>query len=332
MEKLIVTAAVTGGASPAGNTAKPKNPNEIVTATLECYNAGASVVHIHALNPETSEPEQKPKWFDQAIVPIREQCDIIVNVMETDSTGTERQEGTINKGGDEYLLGPDHAGTIRDRAGMFGFLGSLFNHRVDADFVGRLRGAGISSLLVDDRMENIRRNIRVGLDEMSGFIQAVDRKTDKEIEQELAVDWTRLFRGVSPEYGPPPPFEGLYVKGGTNSHEVLETVLKCYRENGFSPDPVFQNRPDYIGMELDFLGLLSEREAEALEAGDMSNASGYLKTVRSFLLEHLGTWCGDFCDRAIVHAKTGFYRGALQVTKGIVSGEVDSEAPPQTDE
>jgi TorA maturation chaperone TorD len=131
-----------------------------------------------------------------------------------------------------------------------------------------------------------------------------------------------LFRGVSPNYGPPPPFEGLYVKGGNNSHEVLETVLRCYRENGFSPDPAFQNRPDYVGMELDFLGLLSEREAEALENGDRSGSSEYLKTIRLFLLEHLGKWCGEFCDRAMVHAKTGFYRGALQLTKGIVSDEV----------
>jgi 3-keto-5-aminohexanoate cleavage enzyme len=80
MEKLVVTAAVTGGASPAGNPAKPKNPEEIVKSTLECYKAGASVVHIHALNPETSEPEQKAEWFEKAIVPIREQCDIIINV------------------------------------------------------------------------------------------------------------------------------------------------------------------------------------------------------------------------------------------------------------
>ena len=80
MEKLIVTAAVTGGASPANNPAKPKNPKEIAQSTFECYNAGASIVHIHAINPETSEPEQKVEWFEQAIRPIREKCDIIVNV------------------------------------------------------------------------------------------------------------------------------------------------------------------------------------------------------------------------------------------------------------
>lgn len=80
MEKLIVTAAITGGASPADNPARPKNPQEMVKAALECYNAGASIVHMHALNPESSKPEQKTEWFEQAIVPVKEQSDMIVNV------------------------------------------------------------------------------------------------------------------------------------------------------------------------------------------------------------------------------------------------------------
>ena len=80
MEKLIVTAAITGGSSPEDNPARPKNPQEMVTAALECYNAGASIVHMHALNPETSKPEQKTEWFEQAIVPVKEQSDMIVNV------------------------------------------------------------------------------------------------------------------------------------------------------------------------------------------------------------------------------------------------------------
>ncbi|MFC1823180.1 3-keto-5-aminohexanoate cleavage protein [Thermodesulfobacteriota bacterium] len=80
MEKLIVTAAISGGASPKGNPYLPKTPVEQVRAALECYHAGASVVHIHARNPETCEPEQNARWFKEAILPIREQCDIIINV------------------------------------------------------------------------------------------------------------------------------------------------------------------------------------------------------------------------------------------------------------
>ena len=80
MDKLIVTCAITGGASPENNPYLPKTPAEQVQATIECYNAGASVVHIHARNPETGRGEQKAEWFAQAIAPIRQQCDIIVNV------------------------------------------------------------------------------------------------------------------------------------------------------------------------------------------------------------------------------------------------------------
>jgi 3-keto-5-aminohexanoate cleavage enzyme len=80
MEKLIVTAAITGGASPEDNPHLPKTPTEQAKATLEVFEAGASVVHIHARNPETGRGEQKARWLEEAILPIREKCDIIINV------------------------------------------------------------------------------------------------------------------------------------------------------------------------------------------------------------------------------------------------------------
>ncbi|MBU1155861.1 MAG: 3-keto-5-aminohexanoate cleavage protein [Proteobacteria bacterium] len=80
MDKLIITAAITGGASPESNPNLPKTPAEQAQATLDAYNAGASVVHIHARNPETGRGEQKAEWLEQAILPIREKTDIIVNV------------------------------------------------------------------------------------------------------------------------------------------------------------------------------------------------------------------------------------------------------------
>ncbi|MFC1892010.1 3-keto-5-aminohexanoate cleavage protein [Thermodesulfobacteriota bacterium] len=80
MEKLIITAAITGGASPAGNPYLPKTPEEQAKAAIECHEAGASIVHLHGRNPETGLPEQKAQWLEEAIVPIREKCDIIINV------------------------------------------------------------------------------------------------------------------------------------------------------------------------------------------------------------------------------------------------------------
>ena len=80
MEKLIITAAITGGASPENNPYLPKTPKEQVKATLEAYEAGAAVVHIHGRDPLTGKSEQRAEWFEEAIVPIREKCDIIINV------------------------------------------------------------------------------------------------------------------------------------------------------------------------------------------------------------------------------------------------------------
>jgi len=81
MEKTIVTCAITGGASPAGNPFLPKTPAEQVVSAVEAFNAGASVIHIHGRNPETGMPEHDARFLADAIGPIKEKCPgIIINV------------------------------------------------------------------------------------------------------------------------------------------------------------------------------------------------------------------------------------------------------------
>jgi 3-keto-5-aminohexanoate cleavage enzyme len=81
MEKVVVTCAITGGASPAGNPYLPKTPAEQVISAVEAYNAGASVIHIHGRNPETGMPEHDARFLADAIGPIKQKCPgIIINV------------------------------------------------------------------------------------------------------------------------------------------------------------------------------------------------------------------------------------------------------------
>jgi 3-keto-5-aminohexanoate cleavage enzyme len=79
MEKLIITAAITGGASPEGNPYLPKTPKEQIQAAVDAYNAGASIIHIHARNPETHKGEHRWEFFAEAIAGIRDRCDVIIN-------------------------------------------------------------------------------------------------------------------------------------------------------------------------------------------------------------------------------------------------------------
>ena len=57
MNKRIITAAITGSIhTPSMSTYLPITPDQIVSETVRAYEAGASVAHIHARNPETGQP------------------------------------------------------------------------------------------------------------------------------------------------------------------------------------------------------------------------------------------------------------------------------------
>lgn len=79
MDKLIITAAITGGSSPLGNPHLPKSPREQIQSTVDAWNAGASVVHIHGRNPRTGEPDHVAEYLAEAIAGIKERTDIVVN-------------------------------------------------------------------------------------------------------------------------------------------------------------------------------------------------------------------------------------------------------------
>ena len=53
MKKLIITAALTGAeVTKAQQPNLPVTPDEIAQAAFECWEAGASIVHVHARDAE----------------------------------------------------------------------------------------------------------------------------------------------------------------------------------------------------------------------------------------------------------------------------------------
>jgi 3-keto-5-aminohexanoate cleavage enzyme len=79
--KIIITAAVTGSRpTKKMNPAVPYTPREIIRATVDCYKIGASVVHIHARDPESGKASDEIGLYKEIVEGIREKCDIIVNL------------------------------------------------------------------------------------------------------------------------------------------------------------------------------------------------------------------------------------------------------------
>ncbi|MEC5408498.1 3-keto-5-aminohexanoate cleavage protein [Paraburkholderia sp. MPAMCS5] len=77
--KVIVTVAPTGGmANKRMNPRLPTQPQEIADDTYRCFNAGASVVAVHARRPD-DEATCDPAIYSHINRLIRAKCDIILN-------------------------------------------------------------------------------------------------------------------------------------------------------------------------------------------------------------------------------------------------------------
>ena len=78
-DKVVVTAALTGVAANRDQCKWiPYTPQEIADEALACYNAGASVVHIHAREKDGS-PSWRVEVFREIMDETRKRCPIIIN-------------------------------------------------------------------------------------------------------------------------------------------------------------------------------------------------------------------------------------------------------------
>jgi 3-keto-5-aminohexanoate cleavage enzyme len=79
MDKLIITAAITGSRIPRSKTPYiPITTEEIAQSAIECWKAGASIVHIHVRDPETQIGTQDIKLFREVVEPLREETDLVL--------------------------------------------------------------------------------------------------------------------------------------------------------------------------------------------------------------------------------------------------------------
>lgn len=136
MDKLIITAALVGAeATKADNPNLPITPQEIADAAYQCWQAGASIVHIH-VRDEHGNPTQDKAVFAEVIDLIRERCDIIIQVSTGGAVGTNVEErvqplelrpematltaGTVNFGDDVFFNSPAYIRKIAENIQRYG--------------------------------------------------------------------------------------------------------------------------------------------------------------------------------------------------------------------
>ncbi len=139
-DKVIITAAITGSRIMRNVTPNiPITPEEITQSAIECWRAGASIVHIHVRDPETGLGTQDVEIFRRVVESLREKTDLILCLTTSGIPGrnlpieerlaplTLKPEmasydaGSINLGGGVFINDPvflDQAALRMNEAGV----------------------------------------------------------------------------------------------------------------------------------------------------------------------------------------------------------------------
>lgn len=79
--KVIITSATTGAMHmPVMSPYLPLTPDQIVEDSVAAAKAGASIIHLHARDPENGCPVTDPAVYGLYLPRIKEQCDAIINL------------------------------------------------------------------------------------------------------------------------------------------------------------------------------------------------------------------------------------------------------------
>lgn len=109
---------------------------------------------------------------------------------------------------------------------------------------------------------------------------------------ELAIDYVQTFigNGVN-SFAAAYPFESVYTsEKRLMMQEARDQVLTLYREHGLEKQESWHDGEDHIALEMEFMQVLANRAADALEQGNEAEAVKLMETQEQFVAF---TWaCG----------------------------------------
>jgi hypothetical protein len=137
------------------------------------------------------------------------------------------------------------------------------------------------------------------------------------IVKDIAVERTRLLRGIRPGQGLPPACECVYRPsheiGECNVHGAGALLLQKYNSAGFVADGSVP--PDFLGSELGFMEFLVSREAQAWQQDDGRSVLALAEAQLAFLDNHIGRWIGPLQEAVRSEVSSGFWAAMLVLTE-----------------
>ena len=195
----------------------------------------------------------------------------------------------------------------KETAAVLAYLGHMMNYPPDEAFVEKLRESHNNG-----SPENA---------EMEEFWQKHKDSEDKDIKQDLAVEWVRLFRGSMPGSGQQPPYAGIFISKDGLGTDIMVALKFMYDRHEFAPSK--QDRMDYLGIMLDFAAGLLGNYASCLEKEQTEEANGALVTLKELYTKYIVTWSDRFVNQSLSFTKNPFYREYLLTLQDAVNNISD---------
>lgn len=146
-------------------------------------------------------------------------------------------------------------------------------------------------------------------------------------QNDLKVDYAKLF--IGPFMALAQPYGSVYLEDkrrlmGASTVDVRQHYLTL----GLDLSPDFQEAPDHITAELEFMYVLINQGMDAIEVSDGQLLSESIHHQRIFLGKHIGAWITAFADKITEHAKTDYYRNLATVTRIFIAEDMEALPDP----
>lgn len=117
------------------------------------------------------------------------------------------------------------------------------------------------------------------------------------------------------------PYETAYGNNGLNKAMTLADLNGFYNAFGLSIPEGEGDRPDHIAVEMEFLSLLSIKEAYGIEQELKDMVDVIASAKKGFLKDHLCKWATTFCGNLRERTTKDFYRNLALLTSRFVKAE-----------
>jgi TorA maturation chaperone TorD len=193
------------------------------------------------------------------------------------------------------------------RSQLYKFLSRVFIQEIDSEFLSKIRSDGMADVFKE-----------FGINFGKDFYNTAQR----DLLDALSMEYAAIFVGG----GYISPYESVILEGQLNCKPAI-AVEKFYKECGFElpekfPLNQFQVLPDHIAVELEFMGLLVDKECDAWAEESQEDVHKYVKLEADFLKNHIGKWVPKFCSKAVPYCHQTFYAETLKLTGGFIDSEI----------